>query len=234
MPKILGGLFEVMEVLILKAQIQTAPFVISNNLYFSVGQPRNKKYAEIWIVGEVKDGRANLLGRYQSADITPITSGSSIPKVFTYSPSWTNWNFEWKLKLFRDRGGNVIKSNISAYNNVWINLVDLHAPNSITHLQTIGYLNLDGNDILTLDTKYGIKFPIVAVAKPATKPVKQPVTKPVKQPVKLKPNVIVGYSLSSAQHIASITPTRDGSDFHITFRESPGKKYSAKHLGLTV
>lgn len=53
-----------MVVLMLKAQIQTAPFVISNNLYFSAGQPSKKKYSEIWIVGEVKNGRANLLGRY--------------------------------------------------------------------------------------------------------------------------------------------------------------------------
>lgn len=218
--------------LLIKVSTITAVSVIVNSLYYSAGIPR-EECDEIWVINKIDEGRANLIGRYKGTDISPIAPDYSIPTVFAQSQNHVNWKFIWKLKDFINKNGNVIAPNLSEYNNVSIDLRELHAHRAI-HTQTIGYLDLIESDIKILDIKYGIKFPIAAVAKPATKPVKQPVTKPVKQPVKLKPNVIVGYSLSSAQHIASITPTRDGSDFHITFRESPGKKYSAKHLGLTV
>ena len=218
--------------LLIKVSTITAVPVIVNSLYYSAGIPR-EECDEIWVINKIDEGRANLIGRYKGTDISPIAPDYSIPTVFAQSQNHVNWKFIWKLKDFINKNGNVIAPNLSEYNNVSIDLRELHAHRAI-HTQTIGYLDLIESDIKILDIKYGIKFPIAAVAKPATKPVKQPVTKPVKQPVKLKPNVIVGYSLSSAQHIASITPTRDGSDFHITFRESPGKKYSAKYLGLTV
>lgn len=210
------------KILLIKVSTITAVPVIVNSLYYSAGIPR-EECDEIWVINKIDEGRANLIGRYKGTDISPIAPDYSIPTVFAQSQNHVNWKFIWKLKDFINKNGNVIAPNLSEYNNVSIDLRDLHAHRAI-HTQTIGYLDLIESDIKILDIKYGIKFPIAAVAKP--------VTKPVKQPVKLKPNVIVGYELSPLQHIASITPTN--ADFHITFRESPGKKYSAKHLGLTV
>lgn len=210
------------KILLIKVSTITAVPVIVNSLYYSAGIPR-EECDEIWVINKIDEGRANLIGRYKGTDISPIAPDYSIPTVFAQSQNHVNWKFIWKLKDFINKNGNVIAPNLSEYNNVSIDLRDLHAHRAI-HTQTIGYLDLIESDIKILDIKYGIKFPIAAVAKPATKP--------VKQPVKLKPNVIVGYELSPLQHIASITPTN--ADFHITFRESPGKKYSAKHLGLTV
>lgn len=210
------------KILLIKVSTITAVPVIVNSLYYSAGIPR-KECDEIWVINKIDEGRANLIGRYKGTDISPIAPDYSIPTVFAQSQNHVNWKFIWKLKDFINKNGNVIAPNLSEYNNVSIDLRELHAHRAI-HTQTIGYLDLIESDIKILDIKYGIKFPIAAVAKPATKP--------VKQPVKLKPNVIVGYELSPLQHIASITPTN--ADFHITFRESPGKKYSAKHLGLTV
>lgn len=208
--------------LLIKVSTITAVPVIVNSLYYSAGIPR-EECDEIWVINKIDEGRANLIGRYKGTDISPIAPDYSIPTVFAQSQNHVNWKFIWKLKDFINKNGNVIAPNLSEYNNVSIDLRELHAHRAI-HTQTIGYLDLIESDIKILDIKYGIKFPIAAVAKPATKP--------VKQPVKLKPNVIVGYELSPLKHIASITPTN--ADFHITFRESPGKKYSAKHLGLTV
>lgn len=210
------------KILLIKVSTITAVPVIVNSLYYSAGIPR-EECDEIWVINKIDEGRANLIGRYKGTDISPIAPDYSIPTVFAQSQNHVNWKFIWKLKDFVNKNGNVIAPNLSEYNNVSIDLRELHAHRAI-HTQTIGYLDLIESDIKILDIKYGIKFPIAAVAKPATKP--------VKQPVKLKPNVIVGYELSPLQHIASITPTN--ADFHITFRESPGKKYSAKHLGLTV
>lgn len=210
------------KILLIKVSTITAVPVIVNSLYYSAGIPR-EECDEIWVINKMDEGRANLIGRYKGTDISPIAPDYSIPTVFAQSQNHVNWKFIWKLKDFINKNGNVIAPNLSEYNNVSIDLRELHAHRAI-HTQTIGYLDLIESDIKILDIKYGIKFPIAAVAKPATKP--------VKQPVKLKPNVIVGHELSPLQHIASITPTN--ADFHITFRESPGKKYSAKHLGLTV